>query len=82
MFASGKAAGIEGGTKLGIARSFTQRIEEGKESTGREIASLKATNEALHKLHGEIFEQSNGNATGQLGATETATKYLVKSMKL
>jgi hypothetical protein len=46
IFANGKAAGIEEGTKLGIAQGFTKGIEEGKESAAREIAALKATNEA------------------------------------
>jgi hypothetical protein len=54
-------------------------IEEGKESAACEVAALKFTNEALHKRVGEILEQSNGNATGQLVATETATKYLVET---
>ncbi len=31
---------------------------------------------------GEILEQSNGNATRQLVATETATKYLVENTQL
>jgi hypothetical protein len=61
---------------------LTKGIEEGKESAAREIAVLKATNEALHKRIGEILEQSNGNATGQLVATETATKYLVENTQL
>ena len=78
IFANGKAAGIEEGTKLGIAQGLTK----GKESAAREIAALKATNEALHKRIGELLEQSNGNATGQLVATETATKYLVENTQL
>ena len=82
IFANGKAAGIEEGTKLGIAQGLTKGIEEGKESAAREIAALKATNEALHKRIGELLEQSNGNATGQLVATETATKYLVENTQL
>jgi hypothetical protein len=49
---------------------LTKGIEEGKQSSAREIAARKATNEALHKRIGEILEQSNGNATGQLVATE------------
>jgi hypothetical protein len=32
IYANGKAAGIEKGTKLGIAQGLTQEIEEGKES--------------------------------------------------
>ena len=82
IFANGKAAGIEEGTKLGIAQGLTKGIEEGKESAAREIAALKAINEALHKRIGELLEQSNGNATGQLVATETATKYLVENTQL
>ncbi len=68
--------------KLGIAQGLTQGIEEGKESAAREIIALKATNEALHKQTGEILEQSNGNATGQLVTNETATKYLVGNRQL
>ena len=82
IFANGKAAGIEEGTKLGIAQGLTRGIEEGKQSAKLEIAALKATNEALHKRIGEILEQSNGNATGQLVATETATQYLVENTQL
>jgi hypothetical protein len=36
----------------------------------------------LHKRIGEILEQSNGNATGQLLATETATIFLVENTQL
>ena len=66
IFATGKAEGIK----------------EGKDSAAREIALLKATNDALHKRLGAILEQSNGSATGQLVATETATRYLVENTQL
>jgi hypothetical protein len=66
IFATGKAEGIK----------------EGKDSAAREIALLKATNDALHKRLGDILEQSNGSATGQLVATETATRYLVENTQL
>jgi hypothetical protein len=59
---------------------LTQGVD--KESAAREIAALKATNEALHKRIGEIFEQSNCNAAGQPVTTETATKYLVANTQL
>jgi hypothetical protein len=65
-----------------FATGKEEGIKEGKKSAEREIASLKATNDALHKRLGEILEQSNGSATGQLVATETATRYLVENTQL
>ena len=65
IFAAGHAAGFE----------------EGKESNATQIASLKATNEALHKQLCDILEQSNGVATGQLIATQTASELVIENRK-
>ena len=65
-----------------LATGKAEGIKEGKDSAAREIALLKATNDALHKRLGDILEQSNGSATGQLVATETATRYLVENTQL
>ena len=64
-------------------------LEKGKESAhdsaacanATQIASLKATNEALHKQLCDILEQSNGVATGQLIATQTASELVVENRK-
>ena len=59
-----------------------QGIEEGKRSAAHEITVLRATNETLHKQIGQLLEQSNGSATGQLVATQTATELFVENNKL
>ena len=82
MFQNGRAEGIKEGTKLGLAQGLAQGIKEGKESAARETASLKATNEALHNRLAQVLEQSNGIATGQLVATQTATELLVENHQL
>jgi hypothetical protein len=67
---------------------LAQGIDKGRESaahanaTSSEIASIKATNEAVHKHHYNILEQSNGVATGQLIATQTASDLVVENRKL
>ncbi len=50
--------------------------------TDRVRPGIKATNDALHKRLGDILEQSNGSAAGQVAATETAPGYLVENTQL
>jgi hypothetical protein len=54
--------------KSGFALCLAEGIDKGRESAARdnatEIASLKATSEAVHKNLCDILEQSNGVATG------------------
>ena len=59
-----------------------QGIEEGKRSAAHEITVLRAKNETLHKQIGQLLEQSNGSATGQLVATETAITFVVENQQL
>lgn len=82
IFAAGRAAGIAEGTELGQALGLAEGIERGKESVARENASLKATNEALHKRLCESLKQSNGIATENLLATRTAADLVVKKQQL
>jgi hypothetical protein len=57
-------------------------LEEGlkieKELVEREHASLRATNETLHKRLCDTLEQSNGVATENLIATQTAAQFAVE----
>jgi hypothetical protein len=77
IFAAGYAKGFEEGKESGFTLGLAERIDMGKDSAARanatEIASLQATNKAVHKQHFHILEQSNGVATGQLIATQTAS---------
>ena len=61
---------------------FAKGLEEGKESAALEIAVLKASNEASHQRIGQLLEQSNGSATRQLIATETAAIFVVENQQL
>ena len=82
----GRAKGFEEGSESGRALGFAEGLERGRESAARahstEIASLKATNEALSKRLCDILEHSNGVATGQLIATQTASELVVENRKL
>ncbi len=68
IFAAGYAKGCEEGKESGCALGLAEGLEKGKDSAAcanaTQIASLKATNEALHKQLCDILEQSNGVATG------------------
>ena len=81
LFAAGYAKGLEEGKESGRALGLAEGLEKGKESAAcanaTQIASLTATNEALHKQLCDILEQSNGVATGQLIATLTASDLVV-----
>ena len=83
IFAAGYAKGFEEGKESGCALGLAEGLEKGKESAAcanaTQIASLKATNEALHKQLCDILEQSNGVATGQLIATLTASDLVVEN---
>ena len=85
IFAAGYAKGFEEGQDSGCALGLADGLEKGKESAtcanATQIASLKATNEALHKQLCDILEQSNGVATGQLIATQTASELVVENRK-
>jgi hypothetical protein len=88
LFAAGYAKGFEGkesGCAATCALDLAKGLEKGKESAScanaTQIASLKATNEALHKQLRDILEQSNGVATGQLIATQTASELVVVNRK-
>ena len=61
---------------------FAKGLEEGKESAALEITVLKASNEASHQRIGQLLEQSNGSATRQLIATETAAIFVVENQQL
>ncbi len=82
----GRAKGFEEGSESGRALGFAEGLERGRESAARahstEIASLKATNEALSKQLCNILEHSNGVATGQLIAIQTASELVVENRKL
>ena len=78
IFAAGKANGKEEGFAQGLAQGLAEGIEKGKELVARDNASLKATNEALHKRLCELLEQSNGVATQNLLATQTAAEFVVE----
>jgi hypothetical protein len=84
IFAAGYAKGFEG-KESGCALDLAKGLEKGKESAScanaTQIASLKAINEALHKQLRDILEQSNGVATGQLIATQTASELVVVNRK-
>jgi flagellar biosynthesis/type III secretory pathway protein FliH len=75
IFAAGFAKGFEEGKESGFALGLAEGKDKGTESAARanttEIASLKPTNEAVHKQLCHILEQSNGIATvtGQLIAS-------------
>ena len=57
-------------------------LDEGKKSAALDCAVLRATNEALHLRLGQLLEQSNGCATGQLIATETAANLVLENQQL
>jgi hypothetical protein len=57
-------------------------LDEGKQSEALECAVLRATNEALHLRLGQLLEQYNGSATGQLMATETAANLVLENQQL
>ena len=78
----GLGEGIEEGKKIGHALGLEQGIEEAKKSAALECAVLKSTNEALQQRVSHLLEQSNGSATGQLIATQTATNFLVENQQL
>ncbi len=86
IFAAGYAKEFEEGKESGCALDLAEGLEKGKESAAcanaTQLASLKATNEALHKQLCGILEQSNGVATGQLIATQTASELVVENRKL
>jgi flagellar biosynthesis/type III secretory pathway protein FliH len=85
IFAAGYAKGFEEGKESGCALGLAEGLEKGKESAAcanaTQIASLKATNEALHKQPCDILKQSNGVATGQLIATQPASELVVENRK-
>ncbi len=86
VFAAGYAKGFAEGKESGFALGLAEGIDKGRESAARanatEIASFKATNEAVLKQLGNILEQSNGIATGQLIATQTTSDLVVENRKL
>ena len=86
IFAAGYAKGFAEGKDSGFAQGLAEGKDEGRKSAAHanatEIASLKATNEAVHKQLCNILEQSNGVATGQLIATQTASNLVVENRKL
>jgi hypothetical protein len=86
IFAAGYAKGFAGGKESGCVLGLAERIDKGRLSAAHanalEIVSLKATNEAVHKQLCNILEQSNGVATGQFFATQTASDLVVENRKL
>jgi hypothetical protein len=75
IFAAGYAKGFAEGKESGFALGLAEGIDKGRGSAANAnatvIASLKATNEAVHKQLCNILEQSNGVVTGQLIATQS-----------
>jgi hypothetical protein len=57
-------------------------IKEAEEKAGREIAVLKATNDALHTRILALTEQSTGAATGEYVAITTASSLTVENTQL
>ena len=78
LFAAGKAKGFEEGTECGRAQGLTEGIKEATQSAAREVESLRATNNDLQKRLSETLEQSNGVATENLLATQTAAGFVVE----
>ena len=81
LFAAGKAKGFEEGTEFGRAQGLTEGIKEGTQSaalSALEVASLRATNDALQKRLSETLKQSNGIATENLIATKTAAGFVIE----
>jgi hypothetical protein len=54
-------------------------IKEAEEKAGREIAVLKATNEALHTRVLALSEHMAGSATGEYEARKTASHLVVQN---
>ncbi len=61
---------------------FATRINKVEEEAGREIAVLKATNEALHTRVVALCEQLAGSVTGAYKAHKTASDFVVQNSQL
>ncbi len=79
IFAAGKAKGLEEGTEIGRALGLEEGIKEGTQLAALEVASLRATNDALQKRLADTIEQSNGIATKNLLATQRLADTLEQS---
>jgi hypothetical protein len=78
LFAAGKVEGIAEDTKWGRTLGLEEGLKRGKELVEHENTSFRATNKALHKRLCDTLEQSNGVATGNLIATQTAAQFAVE----
>ena len=81
LFAAGQAKGFEEGAAFGRAQGLTEGIKEETQSAASEVASLRAKNDDLQKRLADILEQSNGIATENLHATQTAAGFVVELQK-